>query len=139
MEENKEKELDGLVRKSVREVGLETPSNNFTEMLLSKIEDIPGKSVATTYQPLITRLGWGVIALIATGVSALILSGKVDTRLEWMESVNFADSIQTAIFDIVPEVTLSSTVIYSLLIFSACVVIQVLLLKHHLNKRYILH
>lgn len=139
MEENKEKKLDGLVRKSVREVGLETPSNNFTEMLLSKIEVIPGKSVATTYQPLITRLGWGVIALIATGVSALILSGKVDTRLEWMESVNFADSIQTAIFDIVPEVTLSYTVIYSLLIFSACVVIQVLLLKHHLNKRYILH
>lgn len=137
MEENKERNLDNFVRKSVKEVGLERPSDSFTETLLAKIEASQQKVSVTAYKPLISKAGWFVLALVVTGLSALVLFGNVDTRLAWLEKMNMGAIPKIEFLDALPSLAVSNTILYSLLIFAIFAIFQVVLLKQRLDRRYV--
>ncbi len=138
MGESKNKKLDDLVRKAVKEVGLETPSLNFTETVISRLETSGSTDATLVYKPLISKIGWGVVVIIVAGLSTVAISGKMDTNSAWFNKI-FTGVMAENFLDAMPTLTLSDTVSYSLLIFFVGMVIQMILLKHHLNKRFVLH
>jgi hypothetical protein len=136
MKENRNKELDDFVRKVVKEAGLEKPSLNFTETLLSKI-DASGPIVdATLYKPLISKMGWGITSLIIVGLCALAVFGKVDTPIVLLDKISLITYAKDSFLDAVRPLELSDTMSYSILIFLVFIMIQIALLKYRLDRRY---
>ncbi|HMB64370.1 MAG TPA: hypothetical protein VKN36_14925 [Eudoraea sp.] len=136
MEENKDKRLDDLIRRSVREMGLDTPPANFTENLLFKIETIPRASDAIVYTPLISRFGWGIIAAIVIALGVLIGYANPDARITWFEKINWSEISNVIFPEGIPSLSLSNTMVYSLLIFAVFAVVQSVLLKNYLGRKY---
>lgn len=136
MEENKDKRLDDLVRRSVREIGLDAPSANFTENLLYKIETTPRASDAIRYKPLISGLGWGIIATIVIALVVLIGYGNLDTRTGWLEKIKWSEISNVTFLEGIASFPLSNTMVLSLLIFAVFAVIQSVLLKNYLSRKY---
>ena len=136
MDEAKENNLDNLVRKSVKELGLQGPSSGFTKNILAKIEAADQKVSVTAYRPLISKLGWGVLVMIVTALSALVVFEKVDTSLAWLEKMNIGALPDLEFLDAMPGLVVSNTMFYSVLIFAFFAVLQVLFIKQRLNGRY---
>ena len=136
MEENKDKNLDNFVRKSVKQAGLESPSDNFTTTLLAKIEASNQKVSITAYRPLISKVGWGALATIVVALSIFAWFGRVDTKLAWLEKMNMGALPQLDFLDKMPSLALSNIILYGLLVFGVFAVFQVLFLRQRLNSHY---
>ncbi|MEX0290022.1 MAG: hypothetical protein AB3N14_13010, partial [Flavobacteriaceae bacterium] len=136
MDETKEKNLDSFMRKSVKELGLEAPSSEFTKKILAKIEVADQKNSMTAYTPLISRWGWGILVAIVGILSAVVLFNEGDAELAWLEKMNMGALPDLEFLDALPELAVSNTLFYSLLIFAFFAVLQVLVIKQRLDERY---
>lgn len=136
MEANKEKKLDNFIRKSVKEIGLESPSVNFTKTLLTKIEVSAQKETTTVYKPLISKVGWGVLAVILLALSGLAIYGRGDTKLAWLEKMNMGALPKLQLMDALPNFAISNIFFYGLLIFGLFALIQLVLFKQRLDRQY---
>jgi len=139
MEENKEKEPDYFVKKIIQEIGLEEPSLNFTETVLSKIETAREPNSVTVYTPLISKFSWAILAVIVVGMGALALFGKVDTKNSWLEYINLDAVSEFTFLDSMANLKFPSTLVYGVLALTIFVYVQIFLLKNHLGKKYELH
>ncbi|MBT8182185.1 MAG: hypothetical protein KJO53_11415, partial [Eudoraea sp.] len=83
MEENRDKQLDDFVKKVVKSAGLESPSDDFTQSIMSKIAAQNEKSMVTRYKPLISKTSWLVLAGIAIFLSVYIIFGNSDLNVSW--------------------------------------------------------
>lgn len=136
MEVNKEKKLDDIIRKSVKEIGLESPSADFTKTLLSKIDASTQKETATVYKPLISKAGWGVLSVILIAISGLAVYGNMDTNLAWLEKMNIGALPKLQLMDALPDLAVSNIFFYGLLIFGLFALIQLVLFKQRLDRQY---
>lgn len=104
----------------ISDVGLESPSNAFDDMVMQQILDAESKTVA--YKPLIPRNGWIATIVIAAFIVALVLflpSGDASSLM--------SNPLQNVRVEL-PEIKLSSTVLYATL-FMGLFLIQMPLLK----------
>ncbi|MBT8183971.1 MAG: hypothetical protein KJN76_03955 [Eudoraea sp.] len=136
METNKERKLEDIIRKSVKEAGLESPSADFTASLLSKIEASAQQASATVYKPLISKAGWAVMSVVVVALIIFALYQKLDIQLAWLEKMNMATLPKIQFTDALPTLAMSNIFLYSLLIFGVFVVIQMVLLKKRLDRQY---
>ena len=88
MEDNREKQLDDFIRKVVNHAGLESPANDFTQNILSKIIAETNKSTATVYQPLISRTGWLILAIFTIILFAFVIFGNLDLHIGWLPAID---------------------------------------------------
>ena len=136
MEVDKNKELDDFIRKSVKEVGLERPSEAFTASLLDKIETAAQQHSVTTYKPLISKFGWVMLSIIVLGLSLFALNHKLDIQLAWLEKMNMGAIPKLQLADAIPNMDISNIFLYSLLIFAVFATIQIVFLKQRMDKQY---
>ncbi len=79
MEKDKEQDMEVLLKDTIREIGLETPSSKFTEQVFSKIKLAEVKR-GMPETPLISKRTWGLLLTVIAGMAAyLIFGGKMET------------------------------------------------------------
>jgi len=135
MEDKETKYLDDLSRKVITKTTIESPSFNFTDSVMSKVNALH-ESRATVYKPLISKRAW---VLIGFGVVALVLyilffGTKIETS-NWIQSIDFS-VLSNINMNILPSFSISKTVTYAFLFFGLMFCIQIPLLKNHFNKRF---
>ena len=64
MKENEEKLIDQVVSKAVQKVAVQSPSHDFTEMLMHKIKATQASQTTIVYQPLISKRVWSLLAIV---------------------------------------------------------------------------
>lgn len=133
MEENKNKKIDAFFKKQFQDIPLESPSKDFTSNIMDMIQQ---EEVSTTaaYKPLISKKVWILVAAAFTAVFFIpfqktegSLLSEVSFDLSFLQNISFSN-----VFD---GISVSSTVFYGFLFFGIMLLIQVLFLKDHFNKR----
>lgn len=134
MEEQANKNLDNLSEKIMKKTTIESPSFNFTDAVMSKV-NVLQDSNATVYKPLISKASWFLISLAVLGLVLYILLFGAKT-----ESSNLLQYIDLSMLskiniDVLPSVSLSKTFTYAILFFGLMICIQIPLLKSYFDKR----
>lgn len=132
MEENKE--LNEFIKKSVKELGFEQPPANFTDKVLSKIKASAEQLSPMVYQPVLSKRAWaGILIMVALVFSYLIF---LDPELEagWLSRLNTLTAFDWS--GSLPDIAVSNTFVYGLLIGAFFVVVQVFMIKHFFDRRY---
>ncbi|MCK8479668.1 hypothetical protein [Psychroserpens algicola] len=129
MNENVDKYLDGLSRKVIGKSSVESPSFDFTQRVMSKIESL--NTSVTTYRPLISKPVWAVILLGVIAVFGYVIFGKLTLNYEWIQDL----SLDKVSFNPLPDFSLSQTMTYAILLFAVMLCVQVPLLKRYFDKR----
>jgi|FLOH01.1.fsa_nt_gi hypothetical protein len=135
MEEiNKNKELDGFVKKYVKEIKIESPSKDFTASLMNKIVVEDQKSVFISKE-LISKKGWFVIFLSVLAVVLIPFKSSEKSLISIPKlDFYFFDKIQIPNF--LDNLTVSKTVFYAIFFFGLMFFAQVVFLKNYFNKRF---
>jgi len=136
MEENKDKQLDDFVKKVVKNTGLETPSDDFTQSIMSKIVAQNEKSMATRYKPLISKTSWLVLGSIALFLLAYAIFGNLDLNVSWIPRIDEVAPVEIRFFNTLANLQLPNTLVYSLTGLTFFIYVQIILLKKHLENRY---
>lgn len=133
MEPHTEQHLNDLGKRIVKDANLESPSLNFTQNLMAKIEAQASTS-SIVYKPLISKVGWVCIILVLSAVSIyLSLSGSKDTML--FNTIDYSSLTKHSISEFISGVTIPKTVAYAIGFFGLVWCIQIALMKQVLNKR----
>jgi len=135
MEENKK--LEDFIKKSVKKVGLEKPSIDFTDSVLSKIAVANEKGSVLVTKPLFSQTTWFMILAVMALIFAYVLVGESTTESAWLATIKIN---KLAYFNLplnMPKLTYSSTFVYGSTAIVLFVWIQVFLLKQRLNKVYV--
>lgn len=139
MEENRDKQLDDFVKKVVKNAGLEAPSDDFTQSIMSKIAAQNEKSMVTRYKPLISKTSWLVLAGIAIFLSVYIIFGNSDLNVSWIPSITELATNNIGIMNTLENLRLPNTLVYGLTGFTLFIYVQIAFLKKHLESRYTLN
>ncbi|MFS4494073.1 hypothetical protein [Maribacter sp. 2308TA10-17] len=135
MKENKE--LDDFIRKSVKEAGLEQPSDGFTNAVFEKIGLEVQKSSVLTSEPLFSKTTWFMLISAVTGIFAyVILGSSASIENTWMAAIKLNKLTSFNLSLNMSELPFSTTFIYGCSGVAFFVWIQVILIKQRLNKRY---
>ncbi|NHF58084.1 hypothetical protein FK220_001940 [Flavobacteriaceae bacterium TP-CH-4] len=136
MERDKEKELNDFIKKVVSEVGVESPSPNFTDSVLSKIQ--AGKQADTVaYTPLISRTGWYLMGAVVVVIFAFIILGNGEMDIPWLASSDIETLSNNLFLEAFSNLQVSNTVLYGMAGLAFFVTIQVVLLKNHFGRRLV--
>ncbi|MGB5371028.1 MAG: hypothetical protein WBN18_11405 [Flavobacteriaceae bacterium] len=135
MEKDKKKEIEILLKNTIQEIGLETPSAKFKEELLAKVQ-LAGQHAIMPEKPLISKRYWGLLLVVVMGISGYLIFGNAKAETTWgLSFIGQVDSWAND-FDFTSNIRLSDTLMYGLAGFALFLGIQILLLKHHFDKRY---
>ena len=135
MEENKK--LDNFIRKSVKEAGLEQPSDGFTNAVFEKIGLEVQKSSVLISEPLFSKTTWFILISAVTGIFTYVIFGSSSSiENTWMAAIqlNKLSSFNLSLNK--SELPFSTTFIYGCSVVAFFVWIQVFLIKQRLNNRY---
>ncbi len=138
MEENKDKQLNDFVKKIVKSTGLETPSDGFTQNIMSKIAAQKAKSTATVYQPLISKTSWLILATITLLLFAYVIFGKLDLSISWLPNINSVVLNKIGFMEALSQIHLPNTAVYALIGLMLFFYVQIIFLKRHLESRFAL-
>src|SRR5690606_25506822 len=132
MKATKNKQLEKVVDKWMQEDSLQTPSLDFTQLVMSQVETVK-ISTSTVYKPIISKTTWAILGVVFVLVMGYIISSL---NLEGESSVLHTISIpEIDMKSLVPSFKLSSVMLYALAFFSLMVGVQIPLLKRYFEKR----
>lgn len=137
MEENKK--LDDFVRKSIKEVGLDNPSLDFTNLVMSKIQMDTERSAIFVHKPLLSKSTWFVIIAMVVAIFAYVIFGQPEQETTWLWFSKLNDLASFNLMGSMPNITISRTLTYGILAVTFFVWIQIFLLKKHIDKAYSLN
>lgn len=131
MEENNE--LEDFIRKSIKEVGLEKPSVDFTDSVLSKIAANQKDSVLIN-KPLFSKTTWFIILAAIGFIFGYAILTNSNNESTWLAAVQLNKFTSFNLSLNLPSLGYSRTFIYGSIAVALFVWIQVFLLKQRLNK-----
>ena len=136
MEEQENKYLNSLSKKVMKNSAIESPSFNFTDAVMSRVNTLP-ESKAIIYKPLISKTAWLLIGCGVLAMVVYILSlGTKSEMPNWLQSLDFS-ALSNVSFNLdLPTVSISKTVVYSILFLGLMICVQIPLLKNHFDKRF---
>ena len=128
--------FDMVIRKRIKEEGLEQPSLNFTNAIISKIEAEKRPRQVLGYKPLINKkIWWGIIAIVLGGF-AFLLYGDAVAKNDWWPEKILLEFGKIDVLDQMPEFSVSDIYVYAFIGLAFFVGLQIVLLKNHFDKRY---
>lgn len=139
MEENKDKQLNDFVKKIVKSAGLDTPSEGFTQNILSKLIAQEEKRTTLKYKPLISKTSWFVLTAFAVFLFAFVIFGNIDLNISWLPDIDQMVPNKIEFLDSLSPIRLPSTLIYGLSGLALFIYVQIFFLKKHLENRYALN
>ena len=78
MKENEEKQLDQVVSKAIKKVAVTSPSVDFTQTLMHKIQATHNTSTTIVYQPLISKRIWIAISALVIALIVYVLFQNIE-------------------------------------------------------------
>ena len=138
MQDDKKTKFDQFIQDRIKEEGLEKPSLNFTNTVISKIETLKEHSEVTVYKPLIPKNIWYSGAAIVIMIFSYLLYGNIDMEFIWLPEMKMQQISQLNLAERLPNFNISSIYVYAFIGLAFFVGVQVYLLKNHFDKRYYL-
>ena len=138
MQDDKKTKFDQFIQKRIKEEGLEKPSLNFTNSVISKIETLNEHSEVTVYKPLIPKKIWFSGAAIVIVIFSYLVYGNIDMEFNWLTEMKMQQFGQLNLFDRLPNFNISNIYVYAFIGLAFFVGIQVYLLKTYFDRRYYL-
>ncbi|TMM56006.1 hypothetical protein FEE95_15295 [Maribacter algarum] len=135
MEENKD--LDDFIKKIVKEAGLEKPSVDFTNSVLSKIEVAQQKDNIFVAKPLFSKTTWLLTVIAVTALFGYVIFGSSNAESTWVAAAKLNRLTSFNLSLNIPELGYSTALIYGSITIAFFVWIQVLLLKQRQSKRLV--
>jgi|26BtaG_2_1085354.scaffolds.fasta_scaffold05058_2 hypothetical protein len=132
MKDNADKLLESVVEKAMKSAHLESPSSDFTKMVMAQVNL---KSTTTVYQPLISKSGWAIIfgCVIAFVVYLYMVLGVSDST--WFESIDFNVVSTNDIANFFSKLKLEQVTSYAMLVCGVMLCAQIPILKYFIDKR----
>lgn len=140
MKEKATKNVDELVDKMMKSSLLETPSFNFTDVVMQHVSAI-SKNKVTDYKPLISKTVWGFILAGFIATIIFVVFGTQTQTSGWLNSVDYSLFSNNKISHILanlkfPNTVISKTFVYAFVFLAVMVCVQIPILKHHFNQRF---
>ena len=129
MSDNKEKQLDEWSKKLFATTFLETPSFDFTAQVMKEV-GLLSENKSVKYTPLISKKVWFIIGLVFTGLLGFAVFSKVLNTESW-----FSTRSNIKVTALIPELSVSNTALYAIVLFGIMLLIQLPLLKQYFNNR----
>lgn len=135
MEKNKNQlQEDAFLKKYLKEIALDTPKSDFTNAIMDTILAEEKKSIVKS-EPLISKQMW----LLSMGFIGLclwfLLKGNTAKSYKLPE-INFSFLNGFELPTLFENTSISSTILYAIVVFSILVFIQIGYLKNHFNKQF---
>jgi len=134
MKDNIDTHIERLVDKAIKDVPLESPSLDFTNSVMAKVNALQ-KSTITTYRPLISKPWWFAIFAVSTLVVCFILFGTSTKHINWLSFIDLNVFADTKFSTALSGFKMSKITTYSVVLFGIMLFIQVPLLKNYFEKR----
>ncbi len=134
MNEKVDKQIEKLVERSMKTQSLESPSSNFTSMVMDQVHAL-NKSKVTIYKPLISKPMWFVIFVVALLIVSYIVFGMNTTETSWLSFIDLSVITDNKLSNTLSGFRVSKTVMYSVVLFGIMLFIQVPILKSYFDKR----
>lgn len=131
MEKNNDKNIDELLKKSIQQLTLDSPSIDFTSSVMKKVEKLQ-KSKSIVYKPLISKPFW---FLIIGCILTILVYSFLSIDQNQPSIINFNGLFEQVPSISIPEISISKTMKNSILVIGLLFLIQIPLLKHYFNKR----
>ncbi len=135
MNKQKDKQLDQLAKKIMKDTPLESPSINFTDMVMSRVEAVEVSSV-TIYRPLIPKGGWVIIVSILCGLITYAALGYTMESSGWLNNINLKVFPNLELSNPLSGLVIPKIVTYAVVLFGFMLSIQIFFLKRHLSKPF---
>lgn len=133
MDENKK--LEELTDCLFEQLPLESPSIDFTQKVMQRLETSKAKS-SLVYRPLIPKkLLLTIYAIIAILLVVLVFTIDFQTN-SMIREFDYSKYLEKLSFEI-PRIEVSKTVLYGILALGVMLMIQLTLLKNQLGKRIV--
>ncbi len=134
MEEDKiQKEIEAFTKKYVKEIELESPSKDFTTLLMQRIEN--KKSLVFTQQELISKKGWFTILTVA--ILLFFFSSKSSEKsIIILPELDFSFISKMKFSQTFEFLSVSNITLIALLLFGGMFIFQLLYLKNYFDKRF---
>lgn len=134
MNDNIDKHIEKLVDNTIKNSKLESPSLDFTNIVMTRVNAIQ-KSTLTTYQPLISKPWWFAIFVMALLVVLYIILGPSTNESNWLSLIDLSVLKDNKLSTILSGFKVSKIVMYSVVLFGIMLFIQVPILKNYFDKR----
>ena len=135
MSNNIDKHIEKLVNKTMKKASLESPSLDFTNIVMAQVNAL-GQSSVTTYKPLISIPMWFGIFTVALAIVLYIIFGTTTTEMSWLNSIDLSILTDNKFSNAVSGFKVSKIVMYGIVLFGIMLFIQVSILKHHFDKSF---
>ena len=135
MEKNKQDlNQDTFLKKYVQEIALDTTNVHFTNSIM-KVLLQEEKKVVIKVAPLISKKRWGIaLGVLATCIWFLVKGKK--TSIYKLPSIDTQFLYEFQMPDLFNNLSVSSTMLTAIVVFSLMVFVQIVYLKNHFNKRF---
>lgn len=132
MKDNVDKLLESVVEKAMKSSHIESPSIDFTKMVMAHVNI---QNTATVYQPLISKTGWGIIfsCVIAFVVYLYMITGVANNQ--WFETVDFNVISTMDLTNLFSKLKLEQVTSYAMLVCGVMLCAQIPILKYFIDKR----
>ena len=134
MNEKIDKQIEELVERSMKTQSLESPSSNFTSMVMKQVHALE-QSRVTVYKPLISKPMWFAMFVVTLLVVAYIIFGMKTTETGLLNFIDLSILTDNKLSSAMSGFKVSKTVLYSVVLFGIMLFIQVPILKNYFNKR----
>lgn len=123
------------IKRIVSEAGLESPSADFLQSVMIKVEEHSMATSRVKYSPLITKKGWLLLGVIVLGivVSLLFFDGSGDS---WLSAIAWPEFSLDTILGSKLSFQLYNTTIYGLVFLGALFAIQVIFLNQKIKNDF---
>lgn len=135
MNENDEKQLDSVVSKAIQKAAVKSPSQDFTQTLMHKIETAHASQTMMVYQPLISKRVWGLLGIIfglligyisLSNIGFTVVSDFVEGTSDTVETWNIPTwEVPNVDFSIAT----TSPFVYGALILVGFLLVEIVILK----------
>lgn len=134
MNKDTEKHLDKLVDNMMKEVSLESPSEDFDFHVMASIKNLSSQETII-YKPLISKKAW---VLLATGF--IVFMCYLIFGLTWQDSesviaINYDALFNNSLTKSLNDLKFSNIFTYTILSLAFMLLVQVTLLKNYFDRR----
>lgn len=134
MKNNQEEIFDELLRDSIKSTLLDSPSINFSKKVMSSVMNVSVyKSVV--YKPLISKNAWLIIILLFTVLFLYFAIYNTNNSAQSLYDINF-NFVGEYFYQYKSLFSFSAISNKMYLIFSVVLLIQLILIKNYLNRRF---
>jgi hypothetical protein len=134
MNKETEKHLDNLVSNMMKEVSLETPSENFEANVMANINKLSVRN-ALTYKPLISKSTWLLLAFCFMTLMGYLIFGVTWQDSESAITINFDVLFNNKFTQSFGNLEFSNIFTYAILSLAFMLLIQITFLKNYFDKR----